>query len=132
MPVNDPIADLLTRVRNAAHAKHERAVVPYSRICEAVANVMSKEGFVGNIETVGEGWRRQILIEIRYTDEGKPVFHNLQRESKLGRRKYIQAHEIRPNRQGIGVAVLSTSKGVLKDVDAKRHGVGGEVLCSIW
>jgi small subunit ribosomal protein S8 len=132
MALNDPIADMLTRVRNAAHAKHETVGIPYSKIKEAIANVLCSEGFIRNVEVIGEGKRKAIVITLKYTEGGRPVFTSLERTSKLGRRVYTAASDIRPNRQGVGVAILTTSKGIMKDVDAKRHGVGGEVICTIW
>lgn len=132
MPVNDPIADLLIRLRNAANAKHDRTTIPYSRLKEALMRILSGEGFVGGVEVVGEGARKSLVVDLKYTEERKAAFRELKRASRLGRRVYVGANEIRPNRQGIGVAILSTSKGVMKDVDAKRQGVGGEVLCTVW
>jgi small subunit ribosomal protein S8 len=132
MPVNDPIADMLTRIRNAAHARHDTAVIPHSRLKEALARVLANEGFIAGVEVAGEGIRRAIVVTIKYDADGEPAFQSLARTSKLGRRFYIGAADIRPNRQGVGVAILSTSKGILKDTDAKRQGIGGEVLCTVW
>lgn len=132
MTLNDPIADMLIRIRNASNAHFETVSIPHSKIKEAVGRVMQAEGFVDNLEVMGEGIRKSIVIGLKYRPNGKSIFSNLQRTSKLGRRKYVSASDIRPNRQGIGVAILSTSKGVMKDVDAKRQGVGGEILCTVW
>ena len=132
MPVNDPIADLLVRIRNAANAKLDSAAMPHSKLREAVARVMLGEGFLNGVEVAGEGIRKSLVIALKYTEDRVPVFNELKRTSKLGRRVYVGADDIRPSRQGMGVAILSTSKGVMKDTDAKRQGVGGEVLCTIW
>ncbi|HPM40936.1 MAG TPA: 30S ribosomal protein S8 [bacterium] len=132
MPVNDPIADLLVRIRNAANAKFDTVTMPHSKLREAVARIMQAEGFVSGVEVMGEGARKSMVVELKYTEERKPVFNEMKRTSKLGRRVYLGAGEIRPSRQGMGVAILTTSKGVMKDTDAKRAGVGGEVLCTIW
>lgn len=132
MPVNDPIADMLVRIKNAANAGFPQVTIPYSKMKESIAKILQAEGFVKGLETAGEGVRRAIVMELKYKPDGKPIFSTLKRESKLGRRRYIGAHEIRPSRQGMGVAILSTSKGVMRDDDAKRQGVGGEVLCTIW
>jgi len=132
MPVNDPIADMLTRIRNAVHAKHVNVLVPHSGIKEALARVLAAEGFVREVEVAGEGVRKSIVITLKYMPSGEPVFRSLERTSKLGRRCYIGASDIRPNRQGVGTAILTTSKGVMKDVDAKRLGLGGEILCTAW
>jgi small subunit ribosomal protein S8 len=93
---------------------------------------MCSEGFVDGVEVVGEGLGKSIVIDLKYKQDGNPVFSNLQRESKLGLRQYVSSKHIRASRQGMGVSILSTSKGVMKDVDAKRQHVGGEVLCTIW
>lgn len=132
MVANDSIADMLTRIRNAANAKYDQVSIPYSRVKDAVANILRAEGFVGDVEVVGQGTKKVIIIGIKYTSSGQPVFNDMQKTSRLGRRVYVTAKEIRPSRQGMGVAILSTSKGIMKDVDAKRQGVGGEVLCTVW
>jgi small subunit ribosomal protein S8 len=132
MAVNDTIADMLTRIRNAAHARHDNVAIPHSKMNEAIARVLSGEGFLGGVDVLGEGIRRSIVVGLKYNERGEPVFRSLARTSKLGRRCYIGATDIRPNRQGVGLAILSTSKGIMKDVDAKRQGIGGEVLCTIW
>ncbi|HPQ81250.1 MAG TPA: 30S ribosomal protein S8 [bacterium] len=132
MPVNDPIADLLVRIRNASNAKLDSVAMPHSLLREAVARILHGEGFVSSVDVAGEGVRKTLLVELKYMENRKPVIISMQKVSKLGRRVYVTANEIRPVRQGMGVAILSTSKGVMKDMDAKRQGVGGEVLCTIW
>jgi small subunit ribosomal protein S8 len=132
MAVNDQIADLLTRIRNAARARHDTAAIPHSRMKEALARAIAAEGFLNGVEVIGEGLRKSIVVNLRYTTNGDPVFTSMKRTSKLGRRCYIGASHIRPSRQGMGVAILSTSKGIMKDVDAKRLGLGGEIICTIW
>ncbi len=132
MAANDPIADLLTRIRNAANARHDTVAIPHSKVKEALARAISAEGFLRGVDVIGEGIRRSIVVTMKYTSEGKPVFTNLARTSKLGRRCYVSAADIRPSRQGMGVAILTTSKGIMKSEDAKRLGIGGEVICTIW
>ena len=132
MVVNDPIADMLTRIRNASHARHDKATVPYSNLKEELARVLAAEGFIKAVDVGGEGIRKSIIIDIKYLPSGEPAFRSIERTSKLGRRCYIKAADIRPNRQGVGLAILTTSKGVMKDEDAKRQGLGGEVLCTAW
>ena len=132
MAVNDQIADLLTRIRNATKAHHDTAAIPHSRMKEALARAIGAEGFLKGVEVIGEGLRKSIVVTLKYTADGEPVFTSMKRTSKLGRRCYIGASDIRPSRQGMGVAILSTSKGIMKDTDAKRHGLGGEVICTIW
>lgn len=132
MAMNDPIADMLTRIRNAANAHFDSVTIPYSKMKESIARAIAAEGFLKEVDVLGEGIRKSIVISLKYTEQGKPVFTNLARTSKLGRRCYIRAVNIRPSRQGMGVAILTTSKGIMKDVDAKRQGLGGEVLLTIW
>lgn len=132
MVANDSIADMLTRIRNGAKAGHVEVAMPYSKLKEEVARIMSKEGFVKGVDVVGEHKNKALVVELKYKPEGGPVFNSMQRKSKLSRRFYVSASDIHPNRQGVGVAILTTSKGVMKDVDAKKQGVGGEVLCTIW
>ena len=132
MVVNDPVADMLTRIRNAAHARHDKVTIPYSNLKLDLARILTGEGFLRGVDTAGEGVRKSIIIDLKYLPSGEPVFRNLTRTSKLGRRCYIGASDIRPNRQGVGVAILTTSKGLMKDIDAKRLGLGGEVLCTAW
>lgn len=132
MAINDPIADMLVRIRNAANAGFPSVVVPHSKVKEAIVRLILSEGFLKDIEIAGEGVRKSILIGLKYGSNGKPIFNSLKRTSKLGRRVYIGARDIKPSRQGMGVAILTTSKGVMKDTDAKRMGLGGEVICTIW
>lgn len=132
MSYNDPIADMLTRIRNAAKARHDKATVPYSKMKESVVRIISSEGFLGDVEVVGSGIRKSLVVSMKYREDGDPIFSNLQRSSKLGRRYYVGVKNIKASRQGMGVSILTTSKGIMKDVDARRQGVGGEVICTIW
>lgn len=132
MSYNDPIADMLTRIRNAAMARHDKATVPYSWMKESVVRIISSEGFLGDVDVVGSGIRKSLVIGMKYREDGQPIFSSLQRSSKLGRRYYIGVKNIKASRQGMGVSILTTSKGIMKDVDARRQGVGGEVICTIW
>lgn len=132
MSMNDPIADMLTRIRNAARAGKPTATVPFSKMKESVARVLYAEGFLNNVEVLGEGVRKNIVLEMKYTPEGESVILNLKRVSTPGCRVYISQKDMKPMRQGTGIAILSTPKGILKDTDAKRRGVGGEVLCTVW
>ena len=132
MAVNDTISDMLTRIRNAGGAGHDVAIVPYSKMNQAVIAIICKEGFCKGMEVLGEGIYKKIVITLKYDENRRPIFRNLERVSKLSRRQYIGVRDIKPTRQGMGVAILSTSKGVMKDVDARRMGVGGEVICQVW
>jgi small subunit ribosomal protein S8 len=132
MALNDPIADLLTRIRNAAHAGHEDVSLRHSNMKEAVARILSKEGFIGDVEVAGEGARKQLVISIKYASFRQPPFTSLDRTSKGGRRIYLSHKEIKPVRQGMGISILTTAKGVMTDAEARQQGVGGEVVCTVW
>jgi small subunit ribosomal protein S8 len=132
MSMTDPIADLLTRIRNAQIAKHDRLDVPVSRLKVEIAKLLKDEGFIKNfreIEAVPQGTLR---IFLRYSTEGVPAISYLQRVSKPGRRVYRKAEEIQPVRNGLGIGIVSTSQGLLTDAQARERRVGGELLCQIW
>lgn len=130
--MTDPIADMLTRIRNGLHAKHEQVSIPASKMKESIAAILKNEGFIADAETIGEGKKRSLVIRLKYTASKKPVIVEMKRASKLGRRLYLAKDEIKSIRYGRGIAIISTSKGIMKDADAKKHGIGGELLCTIW
>jgi len=127
MPVTDPIADLLTRMRNAQHVRHEQCTCPWSRHKEQICEVLKKEGFISGLSVVGEG--KDKIITVSFSPDHPEL--TLTRTSKPGRRVYCGKGEIKPVLRGYGVAVVSTSKGVMTDKEARREGVGGEVLCAV-
>jgi len=132
MSVNDPIADMLTRIRNASAARHRYVLVPSSKMTLAIARILAKEGFIENYDVTQDQPQAMIRIWLRYTDKREPVVTGLERVSKPGRRIYVQKGEIPWVRSGIGLAVLSTSRGIMTDREARRLGVGGEVICRVW
>ncbi len=132
MSMTDPIADLLTRMRNAVLAKHDRLDVPHSKLKRNVCEVLKAEGFIENFEVVEDPPQDLIRIYLRYNREGVPAMRHLQRVSKPGRRVYRGADGIKPVLNGLGVAVVSTSKGLLSDQQAREQRVGGEILCELW
>ncbi|HBY98141.1 MAG: 30S ribosomal protein S8 [Ardenticatenaceae bacterium] len=132
MMTNDPIADMLTRIRNAIMMKHQYVLVPSSKIKQAIAQILVDEGFVERVEEIEDGSHRQLRIWLKYDQNRKPVITNLRRVSKPGRRIYRGKDEIPWVLSGVGVAILSTSRGVMSDRQARRRGVGGEVLCYVW
>jgi small subunit ribosomal protein S8 len=132
MAMTDPIADFLTRIRNANQARKERVDVPWSRGKEAVARLLTSEGFLRDCAVIGEGTRRQIRLALKYDDQRRPVIRGLRRVSRPSLRVYVGKDAIPPVRGGLGINVLSTPAGVLTDREAKRRGVGGELLCSVW
>lgn len=128
----DPIADLLTRVRNASAAKHEKVDVPYSKFKENIVEVLKKNGFVKNFKVVRDNKQGMMRIYLKYDSKGKPVLSNLRRQSRPGLRRYVNAEKIPVVRSGFGLAVLSTSRGVLSGHDAREQKLGGEYICSVW
>ncbi len=132
MSVNDPIADMLTRIRNGSAVRHRYILVPSSKMALAIARILAKEGFIENYDVTQDQPQAMIRIWLRYNDKREPVVTGLERVSKPGRRVYVQKGEIPWVRSGIGVAVLSTSRGVMTDREARRLGVGGEVICRVW
>lgn len=132
MTLTDPIADMLTRIRNALMARHEEVLVPSSRLKEEIARILKAEGFIQHYEVFQKGARRTMRIVLKYTDNRRPVLTGLTRVSKPGRRVYVSRDNIPRVKGGLGFAILSTSKGVMTGEDAWRAGVGGEVLCYVW
>lgn len=133
MPVSDPIADLLTRVRNAAAAGHDAVSMPASRLKMDVAQLLRDEGYVTKVELVDtEKPTGTIKITLKYGPRRQPVFRGLRRASKPGRRVYVGWREIPRVQGGLGIAILTTSQGVITDRQARAAKVGGELLCLIW
>jgi small subunit ribosomal protein S8 len=130
--MTDPIADLLARIRNGAHARHAQIVCPASRQKLAIANVLRDNGFVGDVRVDESGTRRKLVVGLRYDDEGRPVIAGMRRVSRPGRRVYVGYGRIPKVRSGLGLAVLSTSRGVLSDRAAREAKLGGELLCEVW
>ncbi len=130
--MTDPIGDMLTRIRNAGSARHRTTQCPASKLKMAVARVLSEEGFVGEVSSqAGESFPT-MTIGIRYRDDGRTMVDGITRISTPGRRVYVGVGEIPMVRQGLGMAVISTPKGVMCDRDAREAKVGGEVICEVW
>ena len=132
MAFSDPIADMLTRIRNAVMARHDTVMVPASRMKLYIAKILRQEGFITDYEVMGKQPHRQIKIILRYIDGKQSMISGLKRVSKPGLRVYIQRNEIPRIYGGQGIAVLSTSNGVMTGNKAWRQGIGGELLCYIW
>ena len=132
MVMTDPIADMLTRIRNGLQARHESVDVPASNLKAEILRVMKAEGYIKNYKVLGEGEKKFIRIFLKYTKDGKPALKGLRRISKPGRRIYSGFNEIPYVMNGLGISVVSTSKGILTDKEARLNRVGGEILCSIW
>lgn len=131
MPVTDPISDFLTRVRNAAKAKHKRLELPCSNMKLEIARILKEQGYIADYEKVEDNKQGILRVTLRYYN-GKAPFDKITRVSRPGIRRYTSAAEAPRVRNGLGVAILSTPKGILTDKEARRQNVGGEVLCTIY
>ena len=132
MAVNDPIADFLTRLRNAHMAKHEAVEIPHSKMKAEIARILEQEGYIVGFSEKGSGAERVLVIELKYGPDGERAIAGLRRMSRPGRRVYRKQKEIPRVLDGLGVAILSTSQGILTDHQARSRGVGGEVLCFVY
>ena len=132
MVVNDPIADMLTRIRNAQVAKHDAIVLPASNTKKAIAKILLAEGYVKSVDYIDEGPQGNIKITLKYVNGKQPVIAGLKRISKPGLRVYARSEELPRVLGGLGIAIISTSKGLMTDKDARKQEIGGEVLAYIW
>ena len=133
MAANDTIADMLTRIRNANLARHQTVDIPSTRMTRSIAQVLQEEGFIESFELVDEGVRRKLVIKLKYRGKTRdPIIKNLKRVSRPGLRVYSNRKELPRVLGGIGIAIISTSSGIMTDRDARRQGIGGEVLCYVW
>lgn len=132
MLTTDPIADMLTRIRNAYKAEHEKADIPASKLKIRIAEILKAEGFIKNFRFIEDQKQGILRVYLKYGPRGEKMISGLVRVSTPGRRIYTGAGEIRPILGGMGVTILSTPKGVLTDRDARSQKVGGEVLCYVW
>ena len=132
MITTDPIADMLTRIRNAQVARHNSVLVPMSKTKKAIADILLREGFIASVEVVGEENKQNLNIGLKYGERGAKVISGLKRISKPGLRIYVGAEDIPSVLSGLGIAIVSTSKGILTDKEARKLNIGGEVLCFVW
>jgi small subunit ribosomal protein S8 len=132
MQITDAIADMLTRIRNAGSAKHETVDIPASNLKKSIAKILLEEGYVRNIEEIDDGKQGIIRILLKYTGNKQNVITGIKRISKPGLRVYASRDEVPKVLGGLGIAVLSTSKGIMTDKKARTEGIGGEVLAFIW
>ena len=130
--ITDPIADLLVRLGNAARRRQDVVKVPVSKVKRQILNILGKEGFILGYGEFQEDGHPYFSVQLRYVEEARPMITGMRRISKPGRRVYVGRDDVPKVRNGIGVAVISTSKGLMTDSDSRRSGVGGEVLCSVW
>ena len=131
-PVTDPIADMLTRIRNAVAVGHDRVIMPSSKIKVGIAQILVDEGFIDRYQVNGDGHSKNLELVLRYGDRQRPAIVGLKRISRPGHRVYRGAAEIPRVQGGIGVAVVSTSQGLLPDREARRRRLGGEIVCEVW
>jgi small subunit ribosomal protein S8 len=132
LTITDPIADMLTRIRNAIMVRHDSVLIPASKMKLAISRILKEEGYVGDYEVVRGKPQRLIKIHLKYDDKNQPVLTGLERISKPGLRVYVQKKEIPRVYGGLGIAILSTPNGVMTGQKAWRQAVGGELLCYIW
>lgn len=133
MAANDTIGDMLTRIRNANLARHSKTNVPATKMTRSIATVLKGEGFITDFEETGEGTKRYLVISLKYKGKSRqPIITALKRVSKPGLRVYSNCKDLPRVLGGIGIAIISTSSGIMTDREARRSGVGGEVLCYIW
>lgn len=132
MSMTDPIADMLSRIRNAIQSRHDRVDVPASKLKVEIARILKEQGFISNYKKVDEGLQGVIRISLKYAQDGEPAIHGIERVSRPGRRVYRAKTEIPRPLGGLGLSIVSTSRGVLSGDEAAKNGIGGEVLCQVW
>jgi small subunit ribosomal protein S8 len=130
--VSDPIADMLTRIRNAIMARHDSVLIPASRMKLSITKILKNEGFIKDYEVLRDRPHRSIKIYLKYDEKNQSVISGLERISKPGLRAYVQQKEISRVHGGLGISIISTSNGVMTGYQAWRRGIGGELLCNIW
>lgn len=132
MAANDTIADMLTRIRNANMARHQTTQIPATKMTRSIAKVLQNEGFIGEFQEAEAGVKRNLVVSLKYKGNRQPLITALKRISKPGLRVYSNRKELPRVLGGIGIAIISTSSGIMTDREARRQGLGGEVLCYIW
>jgi small subunit ribosomal protein S8 len=130
--MSDPIADMLTRIRNAGKAKHNSVDIPGSKLKTEIAKVLKESGYVRNYKFISDGKQGVLRVYLKYTGAQKHVILSIERISKPSRRNYLNARSVKPVYNGMGIAILSTSHGVMTDKAAREKNIGGEVLCTVW
>ncbi|MHC2069494.1 30S ribosomal protein S8 [Bremerella sp. T1] len=130
--MTDPIADMLTRIRNAVRVEHPHVEMPTSKVKRGLADVLKREGYIWDWVETDDVPVKQIRLELKYGPSGERVIQHIKRVSKPGRRIYSKSHDLRPILNGMGISVISTSNGVISDREARQKKIGGEVLCEIW
>ncbi|MGA0332788.1 MAG: 30S ribosomal protein S8 [Kiritimatiellia bacterium] len=132
MNTSDPIADFLTRIRNAAAAGHSTVEIPASKVKVAMANILKREGYIRDVKVEGDAPKQMIKLTLKYGPDNESVITGLKRVSKPGLRQYVNAESLPRVLNGLGIALLTTSSGIITDMEARKSHIGGEVLCHIW
>jgi len=132
MAISDPIADMLTRIRNAAKARFNSVDIPGSKLKVELAKILKEEGYIRNYKFLKDGKQGILRVYLKYGSGQSNIIYSLKRISKPSRRVYVRSKDVKPVYNGLGVAILSTSKGVMTDKTARRENVGGEILCQVW
>ena len=132
MPVNDPVGDMLTRLRNASRARHDKVVIPHSNLKVEIIKALKSEGYIGDFTVHERAPQSEITVQLKYGPDRAPAITGIRRVSKPGLRRYVNVREIPQVLGGMGIAVLSTSRGIMVDSEARRQKVGGELLCTVY
>lgn len=132
MPVNDPVGDMLTRIRNASRARHDKVVMPTSKLKVQIARVLKAQGYIADFTEHDVQPQGEITLQLKYGPDKSPVITGIRRISKPGLRRYVPVRDIRPVLGGLGISILSTSQGILSDVEARRMNIGGELICTVY
>ncbi len=132
MSMTDPIADMLTRIRNANRVKQQKVDIPSSNVKVNIAQVLKQEGYIKNYKVIADDRQGVLRVYLKFIDEKEPVINEITRISKPGSRSYVNAESIPTIKNGLGIAILSTSQGIMADAAARQAGIGGELLCTVW
>jgi small subunit ribosomal protein S8 len=135
MPTSDPVGDMIARIKNGHHRRHKRISLPHSRMKEGVAKVLQAEGYLADVKVTTDekkAWNRTLHLYLKYDDEGRPVIGQIRRVSRPGCRIFRGVSTLGKVQDGLGISVLSTSKGILSDRQARKQKVGGEMVCKVW
>jgi small subunit ribosomal protein S8 len=132
MPVNDPVGDMLTRIRNASRARHDKVVIPTSKMKVQIARVLKEQGYIADYTEHEVQPQGEISLQLKYGPDKSPVITGIRRISKPGLRRYVPVRDIRPVLSGLGISILSTSQGILSDVEARKQNLGGELICTVY
>ncbi|MDA7950064.1 MAG: 30S ribosomal protein S8 [Pirellulaceae bacterium] len=130
--MTDPLADMLTRIRNAVRVEHPYVLMPLSKVKRGIAEVLKREGYIWDYSVVEKSPVNELSIELKYGPNGERVIQNIKRVSKPGCRVYRRARDLRPVLNGLGISIVSTSQGVVSDREARQKNLGGEVICKLW